>query len=25
VQVGDLRGWLKRSEIWGVKPDEEIN
>jgi SH3-like domain-containing protein len=25
VQVGDLRGWLRRSEMWGVKPDEEIN
>ncbi len=25
VQVGDLRGWLRRNEIWGVKADEEIN
>ncbi|WP_135467760.1 SH3 domain-containing protein [Crenalkalicoccus roseus] len=25
VQVGDYRGWLKRSEIWGVAPDEAVN
>jgi SH3-like domain-containing protein len=25
VQVGDLRGYLRRTDFWGVKPDEEIN
>ena len=25
VQVRDYRGWLKRSEIWGVAPDEAVN
>jgi len=25
VQVGDHRGFLKRSEIWGVEPDEAVN
>ncbi len=24
VQVADHRGWLRRSEIWGVSPDEPI-
>ncbi len=25
VQVADRRGYLKRADFWGVKPDEEIN
>ena len=25
VRVGDLGGYLRRSEIWGVSPSEEIN
>ncbi|MDB5368799.1 MAG: hypothetical protein JWP20_357, partial [Roseomonas sp.] len=25
VQVGDLRGYLRRADFWGVKPDEDIN
>lgn len=25
VQVGDYRGWLKRTEFWGSLPDEAIN
>ena len=25
VQVGDYRGWLRRSEIWGVDPDEPVS
>jgi SH3-like domain-containing protein len=25
VQVGEYRGWLKRSDIWGVAPDEAVN
>ncbi len=24
VQVGDYRGWLKRDEVWGVYPNEEV-
>jgi SH3-like domain-containing protein len=24
MQVGDYRGWLKRSDVWGVYPDEAI-
>ena len=24
VQVGDYRGWLQRTEIWGVDPDEVV-
>ncbi|NOG72600.1 SH3 domain-containing protein [Roseicella sp. DB1501] len=25
ARVGDYRGWIRRSEIWGVAPDEAIN
>jgi SH3-like domain-containing protein len=25
VQVGDYRGFVKRSEVWGVAPDEAVN
>lgn len=25
VQTGDYRGWLRRTDIWGVDPDEAIN
>ena len=25
AKVGDYRGWIKRSEIWGVARDEAIN
>lgn len=25
VQTGDYRGWLKRTDMWGVDPDEAIN
>ncbi|MDO9710620.1 SH3 domain-containing protein [Paracraurococcus lichenis] len=25
ARVGDYRGWIKRSEIWGVTPDEAVN
>mgnify|MGYP000028715004 CR=1 FL=1 len=24
AQVGDYRGWMKRTELWGVSPDEAI-
>ncbi|HKO07147.1 MAG TPA: SH3 domain-containing protein [Alphaproteobacteria bacterium] len=24
VEVGGYRGWLKRTEFWGVYPDEKI-
>lgn len=24
VQAGDYRGWLRRSEIWGVAAEEEV-
>ena len=24
AQVGDYRGWIKRTELWGVSPDEVI-
>lgn len=25
VQTGDYRGWLRRSDMWGVDPDEAVN
>jgi SH3-like domain-containing protein len=25
VQTGDYRGFLRRSEFWGVDPDEAVN
>ena len=25
VQVGECRGWLKRSEFWGTLPGEAVN
>jgi SH3-like domain-containing protein len=25
VRIGDQGGWLRRSEIWGVSAEEEIN
>jgi SH3-like domain-containing protein len=25
ARVGDYHGWIKRSEIWGVTPDEAVN
>jgi SH3-like domain-containing protein len=25
VQTGEYRGWLKRTDMWGVDPDEAIN
>jgi SH3-like domain-containing protein len=24
VQVNDIRGWLKRAEMWGVYPGEAV-
>jgi SH3-like domain-containing protein len=25
MQVGEYRGWLKRTDVWGVYPDEAVN
>ncbi|WP_128080084.1 SH3 domain-containing protein [Roseicella frigidaeris] len=25
ARVGDYRGWIRRSEVWGVAPDEAVN
>jgi SH3-like domain-containing protein len=25
MQVGDYRGWLKRTDVWGIYADEAVN